>query len=85
MGTLWGTKSNGDDHENRDEEQQQQEEARATSSHSQPTRRSEDTNERTRLLPRHDQSPAYLSPDDPAVSFPQSWNYTHHCSLEKLT
>lgn len=67
MGTLWGSKKDGDDHEDRDEEQQQ-EEARAGSSHSQPTRRSEDASERSRLLPRHDQGTTYLSPDDPAVS-----------------
>jgi hypothetical protein len=67
MGSLWGSKKDGEDHEDRDEEGQ--EEPRATSSHSQPSRRSEDTNERTRLLPRQDQSAGYLSPDDPAVSF----------------
>ena len=65
MVSLWGSKQDGEDDE-RDGEQQEQ--PRATSSHSQPSRPSEDANERSRLLPRHDQGTQYLSPDDPAVS-----------------
>ncbi|KIV89119.1 hypothetical protein, variant [Exophiala mesophila] len=71
MVSLWGSKTNGDEHQEGDEEQEQ---TRATSSHEQPSRQSEDANERTRLLPRHGQAPGYLSPDDPAVSPYNLWS-----------
>lgn len=65
MVSLWGSKTNGEDHDIQDEEQEQR---GAPSSQVQQSRQSEDVNERTRLIPRHDQAPGYLSPDDPAVS-----------------
>lgn len=67
MVSLWGSKKNGEQPQSDDEEQEQEQEQRATSSHSQPSRPSEDANERTRLLPRHEHGVGYLSPDDPAV------------------
>lgn len=71
MGSLWGSKKNGEDHEDQEQHnEEEQEDTGATSSHSQPSRRSEEATERTRLLPRHNQSAGYLSPDDPAVSSP---------------
>lgn len=62
MVSLWGSHKKDNGHA----PDEDGEEPRATSSHTQP-RESEDANERTRLLPRHDQGVGYLSPDDPAV------------------
>jgi len=64
MVSLWGSKKNGEQQQPEEEDQDQ----RAASSHSQPSRPSDEANERTRLLPRHEHGVGYLSPDDPAVS-----------------
>lgn len=70
MVSLWGSNKRDED-EPQPEEEADQGEQSATSSRSQPPpppRQSEDANERTRLLPRHEHGVGYLSPDDPAVS-----------------
>lgn len=68
MVSLWKGK-NGEADQNEEEEQ-----PRATSSQEQHPRNSEDADERTRLLPRHDRGPGYLAPDDPAVSPYNLWS-----------
>jgi hypothetical protein len=74
MVSLWGSKKTDDENDIDDQlEQEEQQQPRATSSHGPPSRPSEDTNERTRLLPRHDRGVGYLSPDDPAVSYHHSY------------
>jgi len=70
MVSLWGSKNNGEQEQPEDDVQDQ----RATSSHSQPSRPSDEATERTRLLPRHEHGVGYLSPDDPAVSPYNLWS-----------
>ena len=69
MVSLWGNKN-----DNEEEEQQQENGERPTSSQrsNQPSRRSEDANEQTRLLPPNNRG--YLDPDDPAVSPYNLWS-----------
>ncbi|EHY54758.1 hypothetical protein HRR83_004113 [Exophiala dermatitidis] len=76
MVSLWGSNKRDED-EPQPEEEADQGEQSATSSRSQPPpppRQSEDANERTRLLPRHEHGVGYLSPDDPAVSPYNLWS-----------
>ena len=74
MVSLWGTKKNGDD----EQEEDDQRPTTSSSSTRDTPRQSEDTNERTRLLPQQQrQQPrgqGYLSPDDPAVSPYNLWS-----------
>jgi hypothetical protein len=68
---LW--KRSKDDDETRPENDEQ---PRASSSQGRP---SEEADERTRLIPRHNRGPGYLDPDDPAVcSNELAANVTNH-------
>ncbi|OCT54077.1 hypothetical protein CLCR_10003 [Cladophialophora carrionii] len=71
MVSLWGSKNKDDDRPTQDGEEDNPE---ATTSQPQSNRRSEEANERTRLLPRNDRAQGYLSPDDPAVSPYNLWS-----------
>lgn len=93
MVSLWGTNKKDDDEEP-EQNGVDDDTPRATSSHSQnqqPSRRSEDTNERTRLLPQHDiprtqrGGPGYLHPDDPAVSTSTSSSSSQLTSVLGIT
>lgn len=63
---LWKTAKDGEE-----QPEQEDEQPGATSSQGRP---SEDTNERTRLLPPQQRGPGYLDPDDPAVSPYNLWS-----------
>lgn len=56
-------------------------ETEAASSQNEQPRRSDEVNERTRLLPRQDQGQGYLSPDDPAVNT-QSPKIEHQVDIQ---
>jgi hypothetical protein len=63
MVSLWGSKQN-DQEDNADDESDT---VRGSSTNSQQPRLPDESNERSRLLPRREQGPGYLHPDDPAV------------------
>lgn len=69
MVSLWGSNKNGTDEQEEDGER-----PTSSSRREEPPRQSEDTNERSRLLPREQRGPGYLSPDDPAVSPYNLWS-----------
>jgi len=80
MVSLWGSKKNGGDDQDENEDGQRPNTSSSLTRDRDTPRQSEDTNERSRLLPPQQQQqppprrPGYLSPDDPAVSPYNLWS-----------
>lgn len=77
MVSLWGNNKNDDEHDD---------EGPTSSGPRDDPRPSEDTNERSRLLPQQNERPqgGYLSPDDPAVSPYNLWSVRALRGIEVL-